>query len=549
MTFRRTVVALLALQAVLLLAPSPATAGRYTVYGCRTPAGGVAPTSGWVPSYIGSWVTTDNSCPTGGSLHVALNAGASHPFGNEAKWTFEAAPNTRIAAFRGERASRVGAGQAYGAPGAILGHDPEYLEACYQAFSCSGHGSFDAWAAPGNTFNFNGLDSSVVYIAAVCGGGQGGTCPAEDPAALASLYRSEIVISDALDPQPSAATGTLTQSGGHSGTQEITFNITDQGSGIYRGLVEIDGAVVQDQAINSNGGKCVDANPGNGDRYEFFDRQPCKLSANTTVSFDTKRVSDGDHTIRVLVLDAAGNPATVFGPAAFRVVNGQGVAAVGRGAPNGLRASDAARLNVRFARTSAPTYATRFGRLVTIRGRLLNERDEGIANAAVDVFGRTLANGASERLLTTVRTTEDGSFTVTMPRRLASQVLRVVYRSHVSDRLEAASARLTLKVKAGVKLSIRPRRVRNRQAIIFRGRLLGRPLPRAGKLVEMQVRFPTGWRTFATLRSRRTGTFRYRYRFLRTTQPTTYRFRVRARKEAGYPYATGVSRVVRVRVR
>jgi len=39
------------------------------------------------------------------------------------------------------------------------------------------------------------------------------------------------------------------------------------------------------------------------------------------------------------------------------------------------------------------------------------------------------------------------------------------------------------------------------------------------------------------------------YRFLRTTAPRTFRFRARARKEARYPYALGVSRVVKVRVR
>jgi hypothetical protein len=368
---------------------------------------------------------------------------------------------------------------------------------------------------------------------------------------VAALYRSEITLSDTLDPQPSGAAGALTQPGDHRGVQAITFNVTDQGAGAYRGIIEVDGAVVQDEVIDGNGGKCVDASPGDGDPYQFTDRQPCKLSANTTLAFDTARVPDGDHTIRVRVLDAAGNAATVYGPAAVRVVNGvaSGAAAAGRGALNGLRASDAARLNVRFVRTSAPAHTTRFGRAVTVRGRLLNERDEGIGNAAVEVFRRALSHRARERQFATARSADDGSFSLRIPARQASRVLRFRYRSHVNDQLEAASARLTLNVKAGVKLSIRPRAVRNRQAITFRGRLLGRPLPRAGKLVEMQVRFPTGWRTFATVRARRDGSFRYRYRFLRTTQPVTYRFRVRARREAGYPYATGASRTIRVRVR
>ena len=84
----------------------------------------------------------------------------------------------------------------------------------------------------------------------------------------------------------------------------------------------------------------------------------------------------------------------------------------------------------------------------------------------------------------------------------------------------------------------------------FRGRLLGHPIPRVGKLIDLQAFDGGRWRTFKTTRANRKGRFRARYRFTRHARaPRTFRFRARARRESRYPYALGVSRTVRVRVR
>ena len=57
-----------------------------------------------------------------------------------------------------------------------------------------------------------------------------------------------------------------------------------------------------------------------------------------------------------------------------------------------------------------------------------------------------------------------------------------------------------------------------------------------------------GWITFRTIRASRTGRFATRYTF-RRGGPALYEMRVRVRAADDYPYATGVSRPVRVRVR
>jgi hypothetical protein len=96
---------------------------------------------------------------------------------------------------------------------------------------------------------------------------------------------------------------------------------------------------------------------------------------------------------------------------------------------------------------------------------------------------------------------------------------------------------------------VRPRNLRNGHSVTFSGRLRGLPVPPSGKLVELQVRFPTGWQTFKTIRTNSTGKWAARYRFTRTRGSVRYRFRARMPRETGYPFDTGVSHSVSVRVR
>jgi hypothetical protein len=85
--------------------------------------------------------------------------------------------------------------------------------------------------------------------------------------------------------------------------------------------------------------------------------------------------------------------------------------------------------------------------------------------------------------------------------------------------------------------------------VVFRGRVASLPLPPAGKLVELQVRQPSGeWTTFRTLRTDTQGRWAMRYRFQRTECHTTYRLRARIPAEAGYPFAEGHSRIRKVTV-
>jgi len=89
----------------------------------------------------------------------------------------------------------------------------------------------------------------------------------------------------------------------------------------------------------------------------------------------------------------------------------------------------------------------------------------------------------------------------------------------------------------------------NGETVRFSGGLTGRPIPAAGKLIEMQVFLRRRWRTFATTRTNAAGRWLYDYRFDGTRGRVTYRFRARVPREASYPYETGRTRSVKVVVR
>ncbi len=138
-----------------------------------------------------------------------------------------------------------------------------------------------------------------------------------------------------------------------------------------------------------------------------------------------------------------------------------------------------------------------------------------------------------------------------MPRDVSSRTLSFRYRSYLGDVKPAAEVALTLRVRAAVTLRVTPKVASSRGALRISGRLLGAPLPVRGKVVELQARGKGGgrWITFRTVRSDKKGQFSTRYRFRNTVGPVTYVFRARAREEAAYPFLTGASRIVSVRVR
>ena len=115
--------------------------------------------------------------------------------------------------------------------------------------------------------------------------------------------------------------------------------------------------------------------------------------------------------------------------------------------------------------------------------------------------------------------------------------------------IKPALAELRVWVPARTSIAPSRRSLRNGQSVAFAGRLVGRPVPDSGKLIDLQAFYRGRWRTFATPRTDAAGRWSFRYRFEATRGTVRYRFRARIRREAAYPYELGYSRIVAVTVR
>ena len=190
-------------------------------------------------------------------------------------------------------------------------------------------------------------------------------------------------------------------------------------------------------------------------------------------------------------------------------------------------------------RVTAHARTVRYGRAPRLAGRVRRLDGAPLAGSTLTVRP---ASGAW-----TLRATAgpDGRYAVKLP---AGPTRRLSVEAWPPGASALACAAATAKTRAGVTLRA-TRRVRPRGTVRFRGRLSGRPVPKRGKLVELQAFDGGRWRTFAQPRSRPDGRYRAAYRLRRTFRPRTFRFRARVRREAGYPYELGYSRRVTVRVR
>jgi hypothetical protein len=362
---------------------------------------------------------------------------------------------------------------------------------------------------------------------------------------------------DVDDPSPPVGglTGAATDAQTWSRIMHFVLNGADVGGGLARAVVEVDGADALGVALSDPQGTChhIGTDPA---APEYPAAQPCPLRIdNGSLDVDTSKLPQGQHVVRVLLEDAAGNRTPIFGPVTRTITSsdaiGPGSDPALRGAANGDGASDLARLTAHWGRRGSRTLlVSRFGRAHVVRGRLRTADGAPIANAAIDVVSKTTAVNARELAKRAgPKTGSDGGWRVALPRGVSSRDVTFRYRSHLNDTIAVATAGVRLRVRAGLHLAIHPRRARQGQAIHFDGRLLGGPLPRGGKQVVLLARASRGgWVRFNVVRTDGGGRFRTDYVF-RQAGATVYRFRALSLSEAAYPYLAGGSNVVKVRKR
>jgi hypothetical protein len=145
------------------------------------------------------------------------------------------------------------------------------------------------------------------------------------------------------------------------------------------------------------------------------------------------------------------------------------------------------------------------------------------------------------------RTTTDanGNYTASVPSGPSREIL-VIYRSGDT----AVVGRTVVKVIPRVSASPNRRVLRNRQTLRISGRLSGGPFPRRGVIVGLQAIRNGEWAGFDDpIRTDSEGRYHFTHRFEFTSFTQTYSLRTRVPAQTGYPYVTGTSKRLQVRVR
>ena len=645
---------LLALASLALARPAPASAGEYAVPFCTNHPSGSSP--GWTLSRtngssggIPYFYRTSNCALGGNGLYRRFEvntvaAGASDD------WTFQAPANTYV--------SRVQMRQT------ATPRSEGAADAVYAEYETGGRTTLAI--AVGNSAN--STLGNATYTLPVAGPRavriQSSLFCQASSNNCAGIWNNEygnqyyvhggvVYLTDPTNPSIAAPGGAGWQTSPPDASNPITYNVSDTGSGVREVRLFVDGILMETKASACSVNVLV----------------PCPLAASGTMTFDTTRLSEGEHTIALVAVDASGNvtpqsersltvtvrrapSSSTTAPPSAGGGTGTGGGAPVTGTPiqgnpgtwtgtdlsfayqwmrcdqngqncvpiqgaNGLSytptssdlghtlvfcvtasnsggqtercsaptgivvapapapnagggtsattndmpptgtsgtagrdgadgANSAQRVNLTAVLSSRSTVQkVRYGRRVPITGRLLRPDGSPIAGAHLTVQTQTAMPGAAMADAAQVVTDADGRFRWVAPAG-PSRLIRFGYRASVGDVSYVDTTDVRLLVMAGVTLKASPRKVRNKRAAVFTGRVLGKPIAKRGVLVDLQVFYRKKWRTFAAPRTNRRGAYRFKYRF--TAGAATWKFRARVRPGADYPYEQGLSKQRRVEV-
>lgn len=538
----RTALTLVVAAVAVASLAAPAHAETYDVWSCRLPDGKAAPLDGW---RFQGWGNGANQCPYFGFTAAFPTSGLASDA--TSGWEFVAPVHLAIEGYELYRTAQAASGddgtfRAYGLYHDVALFDPlvtlfeycvPYIQGCWAIGKP--YPSADPMD-PANHVARGGLNAKRLILQMECRApGVHGPCgPSAAPGVL-GVARARIRLNDSLPPVLDPPSGPLVTAGALlEGLQAVRLSARDEGGGLESVAVVADGATVMEESLSDVAPSC---------RAPFVKVVPCVGATSRTLAFDTAQLPNGDHSIQIAATDAGGNR-TLSTPVPITTMNGA--------TANGFGASRRAQLMARFADVKPGRAADRttvgFRGRPAITGRLSDASGEPIAGAVLDVLRQPLRPGSKPRTEGTATTRSNGRFRYMSPRG-PSRLLRVEYRAFSLDAAPSAISTLTLSVRAGIRLSVSPRRTTSRGTIRFSGKLLRGP-GRDGVQVTLYAVGRVGRQRVpvAVLESDAKGRFRFRYRFRRTFAPFTYRFRARLEKQPTYPYAPAGSNRATVRV-
>jgi hypothetical protein len=310
----------LTLLAALTIHPSVAFAGSYTVHTCETPTGTFTGNGGWTSAtgFTVAGYDEGSSTPcisSGGSSSLQFGtSGLPVSAGSWLSWDFAAPENTAITSYDLERAFNLGWPVI-----ARVANRSYLLQIWHDEDANAGLLDFKKPLQAGQTL-VQALPSAIggddvswrsLHVGLSCWAVIGSLDCGPFPAQV-TISRASIGLTDIAPPEGVVTGGALAGTDPVRGVAGLSIHALDDGGGVYRVALVIDGDEVTRHVVDDPDRSCADVEPTNDDPYEFGTSQPCPLVADGSVQLDTATLRDGQHTVHVKVEDAAGNQAVVF---------------------------------------------------------------------------------------------------------------------------------------------------------------------------------------------------------------------------------------------
>jgi hypothetical protein len=204
------------------------------------------------------------------------------------------------------------------------------------------------------------------------------------------------------------------------------------------------------------------------------------------------------------------------------------------------------RATLKFEHVGGGQVKLGFGKASTVQVQLTcTTTGRAIEGAQLDIATRV---GTRQAVAADVSTDGGGHATLRLAKG-AGRMVTVGYRMYADDPVARATATLRVSVIGSVALKANRRHLHNGQAVTLRGVLRGGEVPTRGVTLAVQWKDGYRWRPFAQIKTNRKGSFRYAYKFTRTSGKITYELRVQVTKgQVDYPYLATASKPVKVTV-
>ena len=299
------------------IACASASAGEWVQISCVNPDGSAADSQGWSTFSAGGGYgsNADANCGPGAPAFASLSSAAAVGVGSAETLHYTPPGGSTLNGGTVDVLLRADGG-GYDASGTAVAYTPEMgYDASNVFFQCA---AGLTPCAPGSNdysgvLTLPGGRGGSLYLSAGCGGVAGQSCNqwgSDGAWSMVDLYSAQLRLSSASSPGASGIGGTLLTPGARA-MSTLTFTASDPGPGVYSVAAEADGETLYEGSPDRNGGHCSPVGASAG-ALMFDASQPCKQTESVDLPIDTTRLTDGSHTLKVTVTDAAGNTSVVF---------------------------------------------------------------------------------------------------------------------------------------------------------------------------------------------------------------------------------------------